>query len=343
MTDLEQRILDIVQDGFPVVERPYAAIAEQLGGITEQQVFDAVENLRASGVIRRIGGVYDSKKLGYTSRLCCGIVPESAEDGGESPIEQFAAAVNEIPAITHNYVRSHRYNVWFTVIGHSEQEIQEVVHGLEQRTALCDTHILNAKKMFKINTVMTRRHPRVPEATKVPEQRRVATKCHSEQREESSREAPVLKASDRDRIRMLSGDLSHSLTPFTEDLIAGIQADLATKRMRRFGAVLRHQQAGFSENAMVCFVIPGSEPFSAGTLCVDQAGALLAAEPFVSHCYERDAFGPFPYNVYAMVHGNSPEDLSAKIESLVKKLENPEYAVLRSERELKKTSFRFEV
>ena len=335
MTDLEQQILDIIQDGFPIVERPYAAVAEQLGGITEQQVFDAVENLRASGVIRRIGGVYDSKKLGYTSRLCCGIVPEKTDNGGESPIDRFAAVVNEIPAITHNYVRSHKYNVWFTVIGRSEQEIQEVVRGLEQRTALCDTHILNAKKMFKINTVMTQSPPKVPEPS------RVATKCLSEQREESSREAPVLNASDRDRIRMLSGDLSHSLTPFTEDLIAGIQSDLASRRMRRFGAVLRHQQAGFSENAMVCFVIPGSEPFSAGSLCVDQAGALLAAEPFVSHCYEREAFEPFPYNVYAMVHGNSPEDLSAKIELLRKKMGNPEYAVLRSERELKKTSFRF--
>ena len=110
MTALEQHLLDIIQDAFPLEERPYKVLAEQLDS-DEQSVFEAVESLRNSGVIRRIGGVYDSKKLGFISRLCAGKV---------SDIDKFAATVNEIPAITHNYVRSHEYNVWFTVIAESE-------------------------------------------------------------------------------------------------------------------------------------------------------------------------------------------------------------------------------
>ena len=92
MNLLEQQILDLIQDAFPLVERPYKALAEMLNELTancdsannvgetgakpvvsEQDVFEAVERLRASGVIRRIGGVYDSKKLGFISRLCAGM------------------------------------------------------------------------------------------------------------------------------------------------------------------------------------------------------------------------------------------------------------------------------
>ena len=363
MNELETQILDVIQDGFPAVERPYAAIADILtqrleGGVvanfSEGQVYEAVEKLRNAGIIRRIGGVYDSRRLGYTSRLCCGIVPEVACNAfeGVSPIEQFASAVNEIPSITHNYIRSHKYNVWFTVIGRSEQEIREVVSTLERRTALGDTHILNARKMFKINTVMHRKGAS-PEGGGAACRHRGGT----------SRKSPELDDFDRTRIRILSGDLPHSLTPFTDvaemigmergkivepsrgldDLLEGINSDLLSGRMRRFGAILRHQKAGFAENAMVCFNICCSENLPEGPSGVDDAGALLAEEPFVSHCYQRDSFKGFPYDVYAMVHAQSPEDLNAKIELLVKKMGNPGYAVLRSLRELKKTSFKFDI
>ena len=144
MTELEQHLLAIIQDAFPLEERPYRRLAEMLN-TQEQAVFDAVENLRQSGIIRRIGGIYDSHRLGFISRLCAGKVTD---------LEKFASAVNAIPAITHNYVRSHEYNVWFTVIAESEDEIRKVVDGLCASTDLPDVHILSATKKFKINTVM---------------------------------------------------------------------------------------------------------------------------------------------------------------------------------------------
>ena len=103
MTELEQKILDTIQDAFPLEERPYRVLADlfnaQVGSVSEQQVFDAVEGLRKSGVIRRIGGVYDSKVLGFISRLCAGKVPTVATcAANDCALEKFAAAVNEIPA-----------------------------------------------------------------------------------------------------------------------------------------------------------------------------------------------------------------------------------------------------
>lgn len=311
MEALDQKILEIVQDGFPLEERPYAVLGRLLG-VSEEEAFDSVEGLRKSGVIRRLGGVYDSRRLGYISRLCAGVV-------SEDKLESFAAAADRIPAITHNYVRSHAYNVWFTVIARSESEIQETVRGLEAETALHDAHVLSASKMFKINTVMKAASGQATES-------KVVDKLDSKVAEPF-----VPEARDRRRINLLSQDIPHTKTPFS-DLgidVAEIRGDLDRKIMRRFGAVLRHQQAGFDANAMVCLAVADTE----------RAGALLAENPHVSHCYERSPFQGFPYNVYAMFHGQSEAELEQSICSALSALNGPDHAVLTSLKELKKTSF----
>ena len=311
MEALDRKILEIVQDGFPLEERPYAMLGRLLG-VSEEEAFDSVERLRKSGVIRRLGGVYDSRRLGYISRLCTGVV-------SEDKLEGFAAAVDKIPAITHNYVRSHAYNVWFTVIARSESEIQETVRGLEAATVLHDAHVLSASKMFKINTVMKAASGQATES-------KVVDKLDSK-----GAEPFVPNAKDRRRINLLCQDIPHTKTPFS-DLgidVAEISGDLDQKIMRRFGAVLRHQQAGFDANAMVCLAVADTE----------RAGALLAEDPHVSHCYERSPFEGFPYNVYAMFHGQSDAELEQSIGSAVSALNGPDHAVLTSLKELKKTSF----
>ena len=301
MTELEQLLLSVVQDAFPLEERPYLVLAEQLGS-DEQSVFAAVENLRQSGIIRRIGGVYDSKALGFISRLCAGNVPESALDA-------FAAAVNKIPAITHNYVRSHEYNVWFTVIAQSEAEIQKIVDDVCAKTELHNVHILSATKKFKINTVMGgSAAPVIRKNTCV-------------------RSKPMAGA-DRVRIRIACDDIPHTLTPFKDWGVScdELREDLALKRMRRFGAILRHQEAGFAYNAMVCFNAANG-------------GDILAQKPYISHCYERPAFEGFPYTLYAMMHAQSTEELDRQIKEAAESIGNPDYVVLHSVRELKKSSF----
>ena len=324
MTELEQLLLSVVQDAFPLEERPYLVLAEQLGS-DEQSVFAAVENLRQSGIIRRIGGVYDSKALGFISRLCAGNVPESALDA-------FAAAVNKIPAITHNYVRSHEYNVWFTVIAQSEAEIQKIVDDVCAKTELHNVHILSATEKFKINTVMGgSAAPVIRKNTCV-------------------RSKPMAGA-DRARIRIACDDIPHTLTPFKDWGVScdELREDLALKRMRRFGAILRHQEAGFAYNAMVCFRLDErretkderSVILSEQSESKDPAGAILASKPYISHCYERPAFEGFPYTLYAMMHAQSAEELDCQIKEAAESIGNPDYVVLHSVRELKKSSFRF--
>ena len=312
MENLEQKILEIIQDGFPLEERPYATLGRLLG-VSEDVAFDSVEGLRKSGVIRRLGGVYDSRRLGYISRLCAGVV-------NEGMLESFAAAADKIPSITHNYVRSHAYNVWFTVIARSEAEIQETVRVLEAETGLHDAHVLSASRMFKINTVM-----------KATASAQVTDKLVVDKMDSKGVESFVPDAKDRHRINLLCQDIPHTQTPFS-DLgidIEEIRGDLDLKIMRRFGAVLRHQQAGFDANAMVCLTVADTEG----------AGMLLAENPHVSHCYVRSPFEGFPYNLYAMFHGRSGAELEQSIGSAVSALNGPDHVVLTSLKELKKTSF----
>ena len=312
MENLEQKILEIIQDGFPLEERPYAALGRLLG-VSEEEAFGCVERLRESGVIRRLGGVYDSRRLGYISRLCAGVV-------NEGMLESFAAAADKIPSITHNYVRSHAYNVWFTVIARSEAEIQETVRVLEAETGLHDAHVLSASRMFKINTVM-----------KATASAQVTDKLVVDKMDSKGVESFVPDAKDRHRINLLCQDIPHTQTPFS-DLgidIEEIREDLDRGIMRRFGAVLRHQQAGFDANAMVCLAVADTE----------RAGMLLAENPHVSHCYVRSPFEGFPYNLYAMFHGRSGAELEQSIGSAVSALNGPDHVVLTSLKELKKTSF----
>ena len=375
MNDLNQKLLAIIQDGFPLVERPYKALAEMLN-VSEQDVFDEVEKMRASGVIRRIGGVYDSKKLGFISRLCAGKVPASendfsAEHHAQTPMEKFAAVVNDEPAITHNYIRSHEYNVWFTVIAENESAIQSVVDRVCAETDLHDVHVLTATKKYKINTVMSLDERRgsagSPTLTKdergesAPALRHSdnSTIRHSERSEESSKFLGKLTDSDKSRIHFACDDIPHSLTPFKDWGVScdELHEDLAAKRMRRFGAILRHQDAGFPCNAMVCFCLDErrttSDECELNEMLAESRHSedrrdeesskikSLAKKHFVSHCYERPSFKSFPYNLYAMMHAQTPEELDGFIKESVALLDNPEYVVLHSLKELKKTSFRF--
>ena len=331
-TKLEQQLLAIIQDAFPLEEHPYQVLAEQLGS-DEQSVFAAVENLRQSGIIRRIGGVYDSKALGFISRLCAGKVPSTVSGAADdSALEKFAAVVNVIPAITHNYVRSHEYNVWFTVMAQSEAEIQKIVDEVCANTELHDVHILNATEKFKINTVM--------KGAGAP----VDSKPLAIGRKNAVESCTELSSSDHVRIRIACNDIPHTLTPFKDWDVScdELREDLALRRMRRFGAILRHQEAGFAFNAMVCFAeTVDSRQWSVDSNSVNPAGAILANKPYISHCYNRPPFEGFPYTLYAMMHAQSAEKLESYIKEAAESIGNPDFAVLHSIRELKKTSFRF--
>lgn len=138
---VDRKILSRIQSDFPLVSRPYTAIGES-AGVGEEEAFERVRELKKRGLIRRIGANFQSGRIGFKSTLCAARVPEEK-------LGSFIAAVNAEPGVTHNYLRAHAYNVWFTYIGPSMEHIEDALARLTQETGVS---ILNlpATKMFKI-------------------------------------------------------------------------------------------------------------------------------------------------------------------------------------------------
>nr|WP_045215555.1 AsnC family transcriptional regulator [Desulfonatronovibrio magnus] len=141
MNFVERQILDIIQTDFPIASRPYAEIGKRVE-LTEAETLSVVRALKQKGVIRRIGANFQSKKLGWHSTLCAASVPEDK-------LDEFVAEVNSHPGVTHNYLRKHRQNVWFTYIGPSEKDVADSLQDITRKTGI---EILNlpARNLFKI-------------------------------------------------------------------------------------------------------------------------------------------------------------------------------------------------
>jgi DNA-binding Lrp family transcriptional regulator len=140
--DNDKVILNRIQSDFPIVSRPYLAVADELG-LTEKQVLERVCRLKEMGIIRRIGGNFVPHKLGYVSTLCAARVPKEK-------IEHFAEVVNRYPGVTHNYRRDHSFNIWFTFIAPSMEEIDKNLKEISQETGIIEILNLPATKVFKI-------------------------------------------------------------------------------------------------------------------------------------------------------------------------------------------------
>lgn len=142
MDATDRQLLNIAQSNFPISSRPFRALAESMG-ISEEEVLGHVRRLAESGVIRKIGPSFDTRKLGHKSLLIAAKVsPER--------LEQVAAIVSEYQEVTHNYGREHEYNLWFTLICKDESELERVLKEIESRTGVSDMHRLPAERLFKI-------------------------------------------------------------------------------------------------------------------------------------------------------------------------------------------------
>ena len=140
--DIDKAILNRIQSDFPIVSRPYLAVADELG-LTEKQVLERVRQLKETGIIRRIGGNFVPGKLGYVSTLCAARVPKEK-------IEHFAEVVNRYPGVTHNYRRDNTFNIWFTFIAPSMEEIEQNLKEISEETEIAEILNLPATKVFKI-------------------------------------------------------------------------------------------------------------------------------------------------------------------------------------------------
>jgi DNA-binding Lrp family transcriptional regulator len=142
LDQIDKDILNRIQSNFPITSRPYLAVAEELN-LTEKEVLRRVLRLKKIGIIRRIGGNFVPGKLGFVSTLCAARVPADR-------IDYFADVVNRYPGVTHNYQRDNTYNVWFTFISASMEEIDENLKQIAEETGINDILNLPATKVFKI-------------------------------------------------------------------------------------------------------------------------------------------------------------------------------------------------
>lgn len=138
---VDKQLLDIIQTSFPISSRPYADIGKELN-ITEEEAFNRVEKLKESKLVRRLGANFQSAKLGFRSTLCAAKVPEEKQ-------AEFIEVVNALPGVTHNYLRKHEFNIWFTLIAPSWEKVVSTLAGITKKTGI---PILNlpATKLYKI-------------------------------------------------------------------------------------------------------------------------------------------------------------------------------------------------
>jgi DNA-binding Lrp family transcriptional regulator len=146
LDEIDRKIVQILQDDFPMVERPWKEVGDKLN-ITEEDVINRLKRLNELGVTRKIGSIVDASKVGLTAATLVAMkVPKNK-------VEVVACAINEYGAVSHNYEREHEYNVWFTITASSKNELTTTLEEISQRTGINPDDVLNlpTKRRFKIN------------------------------------------------------------------------------------------------------------------------------------------------------------------------------------------------
>lgn len=142
MDKLDGQILAEIQDSFPVSAYPFHRLGKKVG-LTEMVVRKRIEKLKKADIIQRIGASFDYRKLNYRSTLIAMMVPERR-------LEEVALIINSYPGVTHNYVRQHKYNLWFTLLAPSKNRLEEILTEIKRKTGISRILNLPIKKLFKL-------------------------------------------------------------------------------------------------------------------------------------------------------------------------------------------------
>jgi DNA-binding Lrp family transcriptional regulator len=317
-TEDRKELIRSIQRGVPLEPRPFASIAQGLGS-TEETVIESLRELKHEKILREISAVLEGSLLGYRSALAAGSIPKSQ-------IEAVAEVINAHPTVSHNYLRNHHYNLWFTIAVPPEMSLERTLELLAKEAGVDGFHALCRTQIFKIGVNFD------PDSLK--NRTEVTKSSNVEAVEVGPREAQLFRA--------LQTPLPLVERPFDE-LAGGIDAsaeellDFAKRHLggavRRYVGTLRHRKLGVKENGMVVWRVARDE--------VQAAGERLARAPEVSHCYARNPVPNFPYTLYSMVHGPSRESCREIARGLSNETGLEDYEVLFSEREFKKQRLRY--
>ncbi len=142
MDDTDKKILNRVQSDFPVESRPFAVLGDELD-LSEKEVLERVKKLKEKGYIRHLGPIFDPRAIGYVSTLCTLKAPSDK-------IDEIAEVINSFPEVTHNYLRDHQYNIWFTLIARSGDRIQKIIDKIKEKVGIEEILNLPAEHFFKL-------------------------------------------------------------------------------------------------------------------------------------------------------------------------------------------------
>ncbi len=313
---MKNEILSRIQKKFPLVAKPFKAIADELD-MSEDEVLEILQKEKADGIIRQTSAIFDTKRLGYKSSLVAFKV-------SEDKIDEAVKIINSHPGISHNYERNHDFNIWFTlgVPPTSELGLDKTVEIIAKLTGATDYIMLPTLKLFKINVKLntTGKDEKKEKVKKVVHTEIELTPLHHKVIRLAQYDIEMISEPFAKIIKEIDIDYDTFFKILIELQEAGI--------MRRFASILNHRKAGFNANAMVVWDIDEASG--------EEIGASAAAFSAVSHCYLRPKYDNWPFNLFTMVHGKTTEETNSIIDEMAKEIPNKSHMPLYSSREFKK-------
>jgi siroheme decarboxylase len=320
LDETDKQLLNLMQGSFPLDPRPFARVAA-LAELSEEEVLQRVGRLVEKRIIREITPIFDTRAFGYASMLV------AAKVDPENP-HRAAQFINTHPGVTHNYLRGHEFNLWFTIAVEPDSALglQGTLDVMAERTGAESIRQLPTLKLFKIR--MDLEMAAGTDALSAP----------GEATEPLELEPIALSEEDIATVRGTQGPMpvvSEPYAPAAERL--GVPVETVLERLaslkergglRRVAAILYHRRAGFSANGMGVWAVPEEEIFA--------TGKRMAAFRGISHCYQRPTYPDWPYSVFTMAHGRSKEECDAILDSIAAETGITERATLYSSTEFKK-------
>ena len=320
LDDLDRRLLNLMQGSFPIGQRPYERVAE-LAEISESEAMARVRHLLDERIIRQVTPIFDTRALGYSSMLV------AAKVDPENP-QRAAAVINSHPGVSHNYLRNHEFNLWFTIATEPDSPLglQGTLEVLAREAGATSVRQLPTLKLFKIRMDLEREGD-----TQALASAAVATEpIELDPQPYDELDIAVIRALQGDMpvvpepYAPAAADVGLSQERFLEHLAGMQQRGL----LRRVAAILYHRRAGFSANGMGVWKVPDAD--------IHEVGRRMAAVRGISHCYQRPTYEDWPYSVFTMAHGRSKEECDAILDSIAEMTGISERATLYSSTEFKK-------
>ena len=320
LDELDKKLLNLMQGRFPLEPRPYEAVA-RLAEVSEDEVMSRVRHLIDERIIRQVTPIFDTRALGFASMLV------AAKVDPENP-HRAAKVINAHPGVSHNYLRNHEFNLWFTIATEPDSKfgLQGTLEALADEAGATSVRELPTLKMFKIRMDLE-----MEGDTK-------ALASAAEAVEPAEMDPQPYDEFDIAVIKALQGDMpvvSEPYAPAAKELgieqaklLDHLEGMKERKLLRRVAAILFHRRAGFSANGMGVWKVPEGEEL--------EYGKRMASFRGISHCYQRPTYADWPYSVFTMAHGRSKEECDAILDAIAEDTGVDERATLYSSTEFKK-------